>query len=346
MDPVSIALIGCGIITRSAHQPALTALGGRVRLVATVDTDPEAARHAAEPFGARVTDIEGALADPAVEAVLIATPESCHAEQVIAAAKAGKHVMCEKPIAPTLEEADDMIAACDAAGIVFMVAHSRRFTRRYMDVAADLSSGRIGQVRLVRENERRPQGFGPGGVQTFRPGHWTGDPKQTLGIALLAGIHEADIINWFASARPVTVVARHAVTTPGNQGVPDFLSFAVRFDNGAIGTSEIGRMQPPGYPAVHQLEIYGTQGAIRARDHDCQSLVRHDAAGAHHPESLSLNLSGGQTYVRQLAAFVDAIRSGQTLAVTPQDARLALAVTLAAIESAETGRRIAVKAAS
>lgn len=343
MTPISIALIGCGGIARSAHLPALAKLKDRFRLVAAVDVDPECARRAADPFGAvATTDIDPVMSDRAIEAVLIATPEAVHFEQVNTAAGAGKHVMCEKPIAPTMDEADSMIDACEAAGIVFMVAHSRRFTRRYMDVASEVAAGRIGQVRLVRENERRPRGFGPGGKQTFQPGHWTGDASRTLGIALLAGIHEADVLNWFVGATPVSVFAQHSVTTPGNIGVPDFLSFAVRFDNGALGASEIGRMQPPGYPGVHQLELYGTEGTIRARDHDGSSLVWHDESGAHHPQSMLLNLSDGQTYVRQLAAFADAIRLGRPLPVSPQDARLALSVALAAIDSAMSGQPVAV----
>lgn len=341
MEPVSIAIIGCGGIARSAHLPALATLGNSFHVAAAVDVELEAARNAAEPFDAMASsDLDTVLADPGIEAVLIATPEVFHAGQVIAAASAGKHVLCEKPVAPTLEDADRMIAACEAAGIVFMVAHSRRFTRRYMDVFAEIEAGHIGKVRLVRENERRPRGFGPGGARTFQPDHWTGDADRTLGIALLAGIHEADIVNWFSGAAPVSVFARHAVTTPGNTGVPDFMSFSVRFDNGAIGTSEIGRMQPPGYPAMHQLEIYGTTGAIRARDHDAASLVRHDEDGAHYPQAVPLHLSGGQTYARQLRAFAEAIRFGRKLSFSPSDARRALAVALAAVESARSGRPV------
>lgn len=343
MPPLGLAVIGCGGITRSAHLPAIAALGDRLRLVATVDIDLAAAARAAAPFGARAfADADAAIDDPSVEAVLIATPEDSHAALTLAAVAAGKHVLCEKPIAPTLEEADRMIAGAEAAGVVFMVAHSRRFTRRYMEVERLLRAGRIGRLRLVRENERRPRGFGPGGERSFRPDHWTGDPARCAGIALLAGIHEADVLCWLAGQTPLAVQAHHAVTTPGNAGVPDFLSFTLRFPDGAIGASEIARMLPPGYPTVHQLELYGTGGTLHARDSDGAGLVRHDAGGARQPRSIALNLSGGRTYARQLASFVAAIRQGVTPPVTARAARLALAVALATIEAAESGRSVAI----
>src|SRR6185295_9263891 len=104
---------GCGGIARSAHLPAMAKLADRVVLLATADVDAGAAEAAAKPWGAaHSTDYRTVLAHPGVQAVVVATPEYLHAEQVCAAAAAGKHVLCEKPMARSLDEADRMIAAC------------------------------------------------------------------------------------------------------------------------------------------------------------------------------------------------------------------------------------------
>ena len=131
--PVKIGLIGCGSIARGAHLPAMDALRDRVALVAAADLNREAAQAAASSWGAdayadgrRVVDRED------VEAVVITTPEAAHREWTVAAAAAGKHVLCEKPMAPSLDDADAMVDACRRAGVHLMIGHSRRFTRRYM----------------------------------------------------------------------------------------------------------------------------------------------------------------------------------------------------------------------
>jgi myo-inositol 2-dehydrogenase/D-chiro-inositol 1-dehydrogenase len=283
-----------------------------------------------------------------VDAVVIATPEFMHAEQVVAAAEAGKHVLCEKPMCRSLAEADRMIDACQAAGIVLLIGHSRRFTRRYMEVRKALDEGAIGEVRLLRENERRTTThmarMGQTGTR-WTPRHWTGDPALGMGIALSHGIHEVDLLRWFVGVEPVSAYAEHAVTTENNVGVPDFISFVLRFANGAIGSGEINYHPPASYPAFHQLELYGTKGAIRARDHELVGSTHYDAAGAHFPGSYELLLHNVTTYVRQLAEFVGAIQEGRAPRMPPSEARAALAIALALIHSARTGQEVPISAA-
>ncbi|HET7264530.1 MAG TPA: Gfo/Idh/MocA family oxidoreductase [bacterium] len=335
--PVKIGLIGCGSIARGAHLPAMDALRDRVALVAAADLNREAAQAAASSWGAdayadgrRVVDRED------VEAVVITTPEAAHREWTVAAAAAGKHVLCEKPMAPSLDDADAMVDACRRAGVHLMIGHSRRFTRRYMEIRRAIDRGEIGSVRLVRENERRP------GARAGRPGyytksHWTGDPSVSVGAALTNGIHEADLLRWFAGSEPSSVFAEHKVTIEDNPGVPDFITWTVRFANGALGSSEVSNCLPPGYPAFHQCEVYGLRGAIRARDHELVSLTRFRDGAADYPESTHILLHNQTAYTREHAAFVDAIRSGRPLPLAPEDARAALRVALAAVESARTG---------
>ena len=338
--PVKVGLIGCGSIARGAHLPAMHALSDRVALVAVADLKREAAEAAAAPWGAEAyADGRGVIDREDVEVIVITTPEAAHREWTVAAAAAGKHVLCEKPMAPSLDDADAMIDACRRARVHLMIGHSRRFTRRYMEIRRAIDRGEIGPVRLVRENERRP-GARAGQPGYYTASHWTGDPAVSVGAALTNGIHEADLLRWFAGSEPASVFAEHKVTVEGNPGVPDFITWTVRFANGAIGSSEVSNCLPPGYPAFHQFEAYGHRGAIRARDHELVSLTRFRDGAADYPESTHILLHNQTAYTREHAAFIDAVRSGRPLPISPQDARAALRTALAAVESARTGTAV------
>jgi predicted dehydrogenase len=340
MRTVGIALIGCGDIARTAHLPALRSLGGRVRLVAAMDVDRAAAERVGSEWGAfATTDLGEALDRAGVEAVVCCTPEFSHRQVVAEAASRGLHVLCEKPMAASLADADAMIAAAKDAGTVLMIGHSRRFTGRYMALRQAVRAGEVGEVRLVRENERRarPAEGRAGGYWTRS--HWTGDPERSAGAILTNGIHEADLFNWFVGAPPVRVYAERRVTRPDGL-VADFISFTVRYANGALAASEVNNALPPGYPAFHEFELFGTEGAVRARDHEMRALERHDAAGMHAPRVYEHLLHVGHAYEREHEAFLHSVETGEPPPVTPTEARLALQVALAADEAARTGQPV------
>jgi len=344
MQRIKLGLIGCGGIARSAHLPAMATLADRVELVATADVDAAAAEAAAQPWGAaHGTDYRAVLARPDVEAVVIATPEYLHCEQVEAAAATGKHILCEKPMANSLAEADRMIAAAARAGVALLIGHSRRFTRRYMEIRASVDRGEVGSVRLMRENERRPR-MKTGEQVWWTPKHWTGNPNVAQGVAMINAIHEADLLRWFIGAEARSVYAETAVTIEGNIGVPDFLSLTVRFANGAIGSAEVSNCAAPGYPAFHQLELYGTEGAIRAKDHELIGLTRFTDEGADFPGTFEMLLHNKPAYVREHAELVAAIREDRPVCMPATEARAALAIALAARESARTHRVVEVGA--
>jgi len=340
MERLRVGLIGCGSIGTRAHLPAIAYLRDRVTLVATADLSEAAARDAAAPWGATsYTDYRRIPERHDVDLVMIATPSFAHRDQVEAAAAAGKHVLCEKPMAESMDDADAMVAACRRAGVRFMIGHSRRFTRRYMEIRASIDRGEVGAIRLVRENERRPATFGDIG-RKWTSGHWSGDPALTLGAGLQSAIHEMDLFRWFVGVAPASVVAEQKVTVDDNPGVPDFFTFSVRFANGAIGSSERSNVVPPAYPAYHLCELYGTAGAIRAKDHELISITRYEGEAATFPLSERILVHQQGAYVREWAEFVDAIRHHRVPSVTPEDARAALALSLAAIESARAGRAV------
>ena len=162
---------------------------------------------------------------------------------------------------------------------------------------------------------------------------------------MLNAIHEADLLRWFIGAEARSVYAEFAVTIEGNVGVPDFISLTVNFTNGAIGSAEVTNCAPPGYPAFHQMELYGTEGAIRAKDHELIGLTRFTAEGADFPGTFDMLLHNKPAYVRELAELLSAIREKRPVCMPPTEARAALAIALAAQELARSHRVIELGAA-
>ncbi|MDP2857632.1 MAG: Gfo/Idh/MocA family oxidoreductase [Bacillota bacterium] len=343
MKPVRIALIGCGGIGMSAHVPAMLRLPGAVKLVATADVRREAAERAASIFGADAyTDYRQAIERKDVDMVLLATPEFCHRVQTEAAAAAGKHVLSEKPMATTLQDADRMIEACKVAGVKLMVAHSRRFTTRYQEVRKAIDQGEVGVVRIVRENERRSRPV-PGREGYWSPGHWTSDPNVAVGAILTNAIHETDLIRWFTGLRPSRIYAEHKVTQKGGV-VPDFISFMVEFAGGALGQAEVSNCLPEGCPFFHQFEVYGTRGYIKSKDADQLGLVRFDEGAARFPDAYHTLLHFQDAYTLELSLFVQAVIEDLPVPLPAEEARAALLLALAAARSASTGRPVDVAA--
>ena len=347
--PLGIGVIGCGTIANSAHLPAIRRLGDQLRLVAVADVREEQAARVAHEFGAEAhyTDYRQLLARPDIAIVDICTPEFLHREQVGEAAAAGKHILCEKPMADSLEAADAMLDAAARAGVKFMVGHSRRFTRRYREVRAAIDRGAIGAVRLVRENERRPRAMYSG--LNLPSGYWAPSGKPwisaagyTLGAALTNAVHETDLLRWYAGAEAESVYAESRISDPDGE-VPDFITMTIRFRNGALGATEVVNRLPHGYPYFHQLEVFGEEGLIRATDPTMVTLNDYRAEGGiRQPLNFATLLHIDEAYVEELRGLVDAVVDDRPVPLPPEEARAALAIALAAVRSSEEGRVVAV----
>jgi predicted dehydrogenase len=344
-----VGLIGCGSIALGAHVPALARLTSVARMVGICDVRVDVAEQTARSLGVErwTADFHDLLGDSTLDAVIITTPEFLHAEHTIAAAQAGKHVLCEKPIAATLAEADAMIAAAQQAGIHFMVAHSRRFTARYQMVRRLLDSGALGETVLIRENERRPRAQYsvlnlP--VQVWQPEpdrrqSWKDIARYSGGVARGHAIHEMDLFRWFAGAEGQSVYAESKITVPGRE-VPDALTVHVEFENGVLAACDLYTQAPSGYPYFHQLEIIGTRAVLRARDTDMITLAKFDAQGGHFPTAYESLLHINDAYVNEQRLFFDSILHDRPVPLAPADARAALELSLAATHAAATGERV------
>jgi myo-inositol 2-dehydrogenase/D-chiro-inositol 1-dehydrogenase len=326
-ERVGVALIGSGRMG-AFHGETLARRVPGARLVAVADPAPGTAARLAGALGADrgYADPAEALADPAVDAVVIAAPARFHADLVVAAAAAGKGVFCEKPMALTLADADRAIEAARAAGVVLQVGFNRRFAADWAAARALLDDGRLGTPRLLRSLTRDPGGFDPSRVA---PGTIF---NETL-------IHDFDALRFLnPGAEAVRVYATAgALVEPGwaDRGLLDTAVVVVGFDNGATGVAEACFEASYGYDV--RGEVFGSGGMATMGDGRRTGMVFAGAAGRSVETVRSDQELLADAYVAELAAFVDAVRAGGPAAVGGEDARAALAIALAAAESVRAG---------
>ncbi len=325
-DEVGVALVGSGRMG-SFHAQSLRRRVPGARLVAVADPAPGAASALGADLGVEhsYTDAAEAFADPIVDAVVIAAPARFHADLAVAAADAGKHVFCEKPMALALADADRVIDAALRAGVVLQVGFNRRFAADWRAARALLDRGVIGTPRLVRSVTRDPGGFDPSAV---RP--------NTMFYETL--IHDFDTLRYLnPGAEAVEVYATaDTLVEPAwrDGGLIDTSVTVVRFDNGAVGVAEACFEAAYGYDV--RGEVFGPGGMATMGDGRSNGMAFSGAGGRTVTTVRSDRELFADAYVGELLGFIDAIRCGVPAAVTGQDARAALAIALAAIESAAT----------
>ena len=283
------------------------------------DPAPGVAERLAASLGCPQATLEPAelLADPSIQAVVVAAPPSVHADLIEAAAGVGKAVFCEKPMGLTLDDADRAIKAARAAGVPLQVGFNRRFATDFRAAYDLVASGQLGEPQLLRSLTRDPELADP---SIIKP--WT--------IFLETLIHDFDTLLWLnLGARAVEVYAMaDALVRPDwkDRGLLDTAMVMVRFDNGAMATAEASFQAVYGYHV--RGEVFGSGGVL--------------LAGKDPEQAGTLNTElFGDAYVAQFAHFAESIRAGRNASVTGVDARAALEIALAARESVETGAPVA-----
>jgi predicted dehydrogenase len=252
---VGWGLVGCGDISRRRVAPALRDLDN-CELVAVSRADSARAESFASEFGAKRwhADWHGLVEDPVVEAVYVATPVHLHAEQAVAAAEAGKHVLCEKPMALTVAECERMNAAAAGNGVRLGVAYYRRFYPAVERVREILESGEIGVPVVAQVNafER----FDP------EPGHprrWLLDKRQSGGGPMFDfGSHRIEVlVNLFGAAAAVQGLSSNALF---ERDVEDTACALIRFRR---GTQAVLSVTHAAREPQDTLEIFGSEGSVR-----------------------------------------------------------------------------------
>jgi myo-inositol 2-dehydrogenase/D-chiro-inositol 1-dehydrogenase len=321
---LAIGLIGAGRIGTS-HAKILAERVPGARLAMVADPRPEAGAALAGRFGARaVTDPHELIKDPDIAAVVIAASSEAHTGLIIAAAEAGKPVFCEKPASLTLADMDAALAAVDAAGVQLQVGFNRRFAVDFRAAHDAVAAGAIGTPQLMRSLTRDPGLANPAGV-----------PPWTIFLQTL--IHDFDTLLWLnPDAEPVELYATaDALVAPEfkSTGLLDTAVVVITFDNGARAVAEANFSAAYGYDV--RGEVFGSAGMVTAGDGARSSMVLRNATGLHQDTARGDVELLGEAYVAEFVEFASAVREGRDPYVTGRDARRALAVALACIESVQ-----------
>ncbi len=326
---LNVGLLGAGFIG-ATHAGALANLEG-VRLAAVADINRAAADKLAGQYGARAAySLEAVIDDPGIDAVSICLPTFLHADTVVAAARRGKHILCEKPLALTLADVDRMQAAVRDAGVVSMVAQVVRFWPEYMLIREALQSGQIGAPRVVTAARlASPPEWGA----------WFKDPALSGGALFDLHIHDLDFVfSLFGKPRTVYAIGMKSALGGWNHVVTN-LDYG---DKKAI--VEASYALPPGFPFHMSLRLTGETGCLDFQFGGVAQVDQRAAAQSH----LTLYRTGAEPefptppaedgYRAEIRYFTQCLLDKRDPAVaTLAEAREVIAITLAAKQSLETG---------
>jgi len=338
-------IIGCGMIS-NFHARAIADTRG-AKLVACFDKTPAAVDKLAASTGCKAYyDLDAMLADKDVHVVTIGTPSGAHMDPAVAAARAGKHVIVEKPLEITLRRCDAMIEAADKAGVVLSTVFPSRFHDSSQELYKAVAAGRFGKLTLGDSYVKwfRSQAY-------YDSGKWRGTWELDGGGALMnQAIHSVDLLTWIMGP-VVEVRAMTGLLAHERIKVEDVALATVRFANGALGVIEATTAAYPGY--LKRIEIHGSEGSAALEEEDLvkwdflKKKPRDDAilasmqnrksggGGAADPSAI-----GHHGHAKQFQNVLHAIKKGVKPAIDGPEGRRSVEIILAIYKSAETGRAV------
>jgi predicted dehydrogenase len=332
MKSLRVALIGCGLISE-AHVRAYAKHADRARITVCCDLDGEKARERAEQVGdARaVTDFDSVLSDPDVDAEEICTPHHLHADAVIAAARAGKQILCQKPLAKTIGECDAMIRAAEEAGVTLYYGETNHSMPAAGAAKRAIAEGRIGTFIGTQATYAHWQGG------KYLSTAWRYDPAITGGGQLLdGGIHYIDLM--LNVGGPIEAVSAFTTRFRSELGGEDTAVVNARYAGGHLGSlfsSQAAGIWFPGPGFV----AYGTEGILTLGG-PYGALTLHQPDLPDRREVMLDHGSGGDSFAVMIENYLDIVQKGVPNPSPGTVGRENLRVVLAAYESARTGREV------
>jgi len=324
-------IVGAGVIA-GTHAEAISMVP-EARLVAVSDSSPESARRFAQgqPGCTAEPSLDTLLARDDIDVISVCTPSGLHAAIGMQAARAGKHLVIEKPIDVTLEAADALIDAATTAGVQVTVISQHRFDPGVIELRDLIGAGALGELLLGHASTKwyRPQAY-------YDSAAWRGTWELDGGSLMNQGIHYVDLL--LASLGPVDEVTAISATQVHQIEVEDTALALLRLRSGALGTLVSSTCVYPGF--AQRLEVTGTGGTVVIEDGEIVSRHDRTAAPATSTEGAATPAIGQAAHVAQLADFLAAIQDDRPPAVTAEDGRAALEVVLAVYESSRLGRTI------
>lgn len=328
-EPLGVAVIGAGGHMGRLHAQTYASLDA-ARLVAVCDVDEAAAREVAAQYGAAAyASADSLLARADIQAVSICTPDQLHLAPVLAATRAGKHVLLEKPIATTLDDARAIAGACAAAGVTLLVGHVLRFDPRFVAAKQALDSGELGALQTLftrRANSVAAQDRLQGRVS----------------LPMFLGVHDYDLLRWYAGSEVAEVVARSrwGLLQRAGYHVEDATTAILTFESGVMATSELSWIlpRPFGPGGDHRVDLNGDAGCLKIASLE-SGVTKSSAAGNVWVDPFTApTVYGVQagSFANELRHFLRAARGLEPPALTPDDAIAALEIALAVTNAAST----------
>lgn len=319
-ERVRVALIGAGRIGQR-HAATLAAAIPRAELAVIADVHgPAAEALAARVRAGRWTDDPAsAIADPAIDAVVIGSSTESHAPLIIAAAEAGKQIFCEKPIALNLEATDRALDAVERAGVRLQMGFQRRFDKAYARAKELIDSGALGRVEAIRDTMRDPAPASRAYLET------------SGGLYRDMTIHNFDCVRWMMGSEVNELFAMgSAIVDPMFREIDDIDTsvISLRFETDALGVIDNSRRSGFGYDV--RTEIFGSEGALMIGYSRDTPMLRLDAQGMHSDHIHWFLERFDQAYIDELKVFVDTIIEDTPPPVDGNDARAAMALAYAA----------------
>ena len=331
--PLRWGLIGASTIAREWVIGAIRAQPGS-EVVAVLSSDARRGTDFARAQGipSTYTDLDALLANPEIDAVYISTTNELHKPQTVAAAAAGKHVLCEKPLALNLADALEMVAACAKAGVVLATNHHLRNAAAHRKIHELIRSGAVGKPLFARIFHA-----------VYLPPHLQGWRLHSRGagggVILDITCHDADTLRFLLAAEAIEAVALSQQAELASGELEDGVMAVLRFDNGVV--AQLHDAFTVKYAGTG-LEVHGTEGSIIARDVMTQrpggEIVLRNASG-----ETAIPVEHENLYARALRAFNAAVAGQGQPSASGEDGVRSLAVALAVQEASRTGRRVAVR---
>ena len=335
MSPsLRIAVLGTGRIGRM-HAEHIAFRVPNALLVAVVDLKVDLAHECAVACGIDDygTSVDAILSRQDVDAVAICTASTTHTDIIIAAAAAGKHIFCEKPIDLTLNRIDSALKAVKDAGVMLQVGFQKRFDPSYRRVRRAIDSGEIGTPHSVHIASRDPA---PPPIEFLR---------TSGGLFLDMTIHDFDMSCYLMGHDVDTVYAAAAVRVDpaiGEIGDVDTATVVLQYHDGTLLTIENSRLSAFGYD--QRVEVFGSKGSIRV-DHaypNATILATRDGVRRDVPYHFFLDRYK-DAYIEEMRAFTDAVLAGASSPLSGEEARMPVVIGLAAKQSLHTGRPVIIR---
>ena len=333
---IRFGIIGCGIIA-NWHANAIMAIED-AELVGVTDNNPEGSHAFSQRYGVQVFEsLENILSCKEIDAVCICTPSGLHAPQAILSAKAGKHIIVEKPMALGLPSADEVIAACEANNVKMEVISQLRYTKAVRKLKEAVDSGLLGRIVAgdIYMKFYRSQEY-------YDKGSWRGTWEMDGGGALMnQGIHGVDLLRYIMG--PVKTITAHTRTLIRKIEVEDTAAAVLEFASGALGIIQATTSIYPGYP--RRLEINGDKGSIVLEE---DSIARWDVEGEAVPEDVIIQSTtskassnpvsfGNEGHILQIRDMVEAIKNDRKPLVDQYEGRKPIEIIMAVYESSRAG---------